>query len=41
MVMGDVSFGKASTIVDLTGNDIKIQRQGPISEDEIIKVVNK
>ena len=41
MVIGDVSFGKASTIVDLTGNDIKIQRQGPISEDEIIKVVNK
>ncbi len=41
MVMGDVSFGKASTIVDLKGNDIKIQRQGPISEDEIIKVVNK
>ena len=41
MVMGDVSFGEASTIVDLTGDDIKIQRQGPISEDEIIKVVNK
>ena len=41
MVMGDVSFGEASTIVDCTGNDIKIQRQGPISEDEIIKVVNK
>ena len=41
MVMGDVSFGEASTIVDLKGNDIKIQRQGPISEDEIIKVVNK
>ena len=41
MVMGDVSFGKASTIVDLKGNDIKIQRQGTISEDEIIKVVNK
>ena len=41
MVMGDVSFGKASTIVDLKGNDVKIQRQGPISEDEIIKVVNK
>ena len=39
MVMGDVSFGEASTIVDCTGNDIKIQRQGPISEDEIIKVL--
>ena len=41
MVEGNVSFGEASTIVDLKGNDIKIQRQGPISEDEIIKVVNK
>ena len=41
MVEGNVSFGEASTIVDLTGDDIKIQRQGPISGDEIIKVVNK
>ena len=41
MVLGDVSFGEASTIIDCTDNDIKIQRQGPISEDEIIKVVNK
>ena len=41
MVMGYVSFGEASTIIDCTDNDIKIQRQGPISEDEIIKVVNK
>ena len=40
MVMGDVSFGEASTIVDLKGNDIKIQRQGPISEDEIMEVLN-
>ena len=37
MVMGDVSFGEASTIIDCTDNDIKIQRQGPISEDEIMK----
>ena len=41
MVIGDVAFGEASTIVDLTGNDIKIQRQGPISEDEIMMVINK
>ena len=41
MVIGDVSFGEASTIVDLTGNDIKIQRQGPISEDEIMKVLKR
>lgn len=39
MVIGDVSFGEASTIVDLTSDDIKIQRQGPISEDEIMKVL--
>ena len=41
MVMGDVSFGEASTIVDLTGNNIKIQRQGPISEDEIMKALKR
>ena len=41
MVEGNVSFGEASTIVDLTGDDIKIQRQGPISEDEIMMVINK
>ena len=41
MVMGDLSFGEASTIVDLTGNDIKIQRQGPIKEEEIMKVLKR
>ena len=41
MVMGDVSFGEASTIVDLTHDDIKIQRQGPISEEEIMDVLKK
>ena len=41
MVMGDVSFGEASTIVDLTLDDIKIQRQGPISEDEIMKALKR
>ena len=40
MVMGDVSFGEASTIVDLTSDDINIQRHGPISDDEIMKVLN-
>ena len=39
MVIGDVSFGEASMIVDLTHDDIKTQRQGPISEDEIIRVL--
>ena len=41
MVEGNVSFGEASTIVDLTGDDIKIQRQGPISEDEIMKALKR
>ena len=41
MVMGDLSFGEASTIVDLTGNDIKIQRQGPIKEEEIMKALKR
>lgn len=41
MVIGDVSFGEASTIVDLTLGDIKIQRQGPISEDEIMKILKR
>ena len=41
MVMGDVSFGEASTIIDCTDNDIKIQRQGPISEDELMKALKR
>jgi len=41
MVIGDVSFGEASTIVDLTGDDIKIQRQGPISDEEIMGVLKR
>ena len=41
MLEGEVSFGKASTIVDCTSDDIKIQREGPISVDEIMEVINK
>lgn len=41
MVIGDVSFGEASTIVDLTSDDVKIQRQGPISDDEIMGVLKR
>ena len=41
MVEGYVSFGEASTIIDCTDNDIKIQRQGPISEDEIMKALKR
>lgn len=38
---GEVSFGEASTIVDCTNNQIKIQRPGPISLDEIMEVINR
>ena len=41
MLEGKVSFGQASTIVDCTSNEIKILREGPISENEIIKALNK
>ena len=41
MLEGKVSFGKASTIVDCTSNEIKILRKGPISENEITKALNK
>ena len=41
MLEGKVSFGQASTIVDCTSNEIKILRKGPISENEIIKALNK
>ena len=41
MLEGTVSFGQASTIVDCISNEIKILRKGPISEDEIIKALNK
>ena len=39
MVEGDVLFGEASTIIDCTGSEIKIQRQGPISKEQIMKIV--
>lgn len=39
MLEGDISFGQASTIIDCTSEKIKIQRPGPISEKEIIKVL--
>ena len=40
MLEGTVSFGQASTIVDCTSNEIKILREGPISEYEIMIVLN-
>lgn len=37
---GEVSFGQASTIVDCTSDEIKIIREGPITLEEILNVVN-
>ena len=39
MVEGTVVFGEASTIIDCRGYDIQIQRQGPISKEQIMKVI--
>ena len=36
---GEVSFGQASTIVDCTQEEIKIQRVGPISEEQILEAI--
>lgn len=36
---GEVSFGQASTIVDCTSDEVKIQRVGPISEKDIMDVL--
>ncbi|MCI6271436.1 MAG: threonylcarbamoyl-AMP synthase [Erysipelotrichaceae bacterium] len=41
IVNGETKEGIASTIVDLTGDDIKILRQGPISLDDILNKENK
>lgn len=41
MLEGDVSLGQASTIVDCTNDEIKIQRVGPISLEQILEVLNK
>ena len=41
MVEGDVSFGKASTIVDCTDDNIVIQRPGLISEEQVMEVLNR
>jgi len=38
---GEVAYGQASTIVDCTSDEIKIIRQGPISLEEILKVIEK
>ncbi len=39
MMEGDVRFGEASTIIDASGEEIKILREGPITMDDIKKAV--
>lgn len=41
MMEGNVSFGKASTVVDCTSDTIKILRPGPISMQQVIEVLDK
>lgn len=41
MMEGKVSFGMASTIVDCTSVNVKILRQGPITEEQIKKVLDE
>ncbi len=40
MLIGDTEFSRASTIVDITKNDAIILRDGPITLEEINKVLN-
>lgn len=41
MMEGQVSFGMASTIIDCTSENVRILRQGPISEEQIKNVIKK
>lgn len=41
MMEGDVMFGQSSTIIDCTSDEIRIQRSGPISMDQIREVLNE
>lgn len=41
MMEGDVSFGKASTIIDSSSEKIKILRQGPISLEQITEIIKE
>ena len=41
ILYGEYSFGKASTIVDCSFEEIKIIRKGPISEKEIRDILSK
>lgn len=39
IMIGDVIFKESSTIVDCTSNELKIQREGPISMEQIKEVL--
>ena len=41
ILYGQPSFGKASTIIDCTKEDVRILRQGPITEAQIQKALGK
>ena len=41
MMEGDVSFGRGSTIIDCTSETIKILREGPISMEKIMEIIEK
>ena len=41
MMEGDISYGVSSTIIDCTNDTIKIQRPGPIKEEQILDVLKK
>lgn len=41
MLEGNVIFGKASTIVDCSSDEIRILRTGPITIEEIYKAIDK
>jgi len=40
MMEGNVIFSKGSTIVDCTSNEIQILREGPITIEQINKIIN-
>lgn len=41
MMEGDVSFGEASTIIDCTSGEVGILRQGPVTMDQIQRVLDQ
>ncbi len=41
IMKGNVSFGQSSTIIDCTTDTIKIQREGPITKEQILEVLRQ